>query len=116
VPLHFTAFHPDWKMTDVPATPASTLRRSRGIALANGLRHVYTGNVRDLEGGRTCCTACGHELIARDGYRILRYRVTDDGRCPHCAHALAGRFERYTGSFGARRIPVRIARAEVPTP
>jgi pyruvate formate lyase activating enzyme len=109
VPLHFTAFHPDWKMTDVGPTPASTLQRARRIALRNGLLHVYTGNVHDLEGGVTSCTACGTELIARDRYRILRYRVDDGGRCPRCGHALAGRFARYAGSFGARRIPVRIA-------
>jgi pyruvate formate lyase activating enzyme len=113
VPLHFTAFHPDWKMTDVPPTPAATLRKARAIALRNGLSHVYTGNVRDLEGGRTQCTGCGSELIARDGYRILRYRVDDDGRCPDCGTALAGRFAAFTGSFGSRRIPVRIA-SEVP--
>ena len=110
VPLHFTAFHPDWKMMDVEATPAATLRRARRIGLDNGLRHVYTGNVHDLDGGRTTCTHCGELVIARDGYRITRYALTDDGRCPRCAHALAGRFGRYGGSFGSRRIPVRIAR------
>ena len=110
VPLHFTAFHPDWKMTDVPPTPVSTVRRARDIALRNGLRHVYTGNVRDPEGGRTACTHCGTTLIARDGYRVLAYRLTDDGRCMACGHALAGRFTRYGGSFGSRRIPVRLSR------
>jgi pyruvate formate lyase activating enzyme len=109
VPLHFTAFHPDWKMTDVPATPASTLRRARAIALRNGLAHVYTGNVRDPDGGITRCTDCGHELIARDGYRILRYALADDGRCPACGTRLAGRFARFAGSFGNRRMPLRIA-------
>jgi pyruvate formate lyase activating enzyme len=112
VPLHFTAFHPDWKMMDVPPTPVATLKRSRDIGLANGLRHVYTGNVHHLEGGRTCCTGCSRELIARDGYRILRYALDDQGRCPGCGHSLAGRFAPYQGSFGSRRIPVRLARAE----
>ncbi|HVE51043.1 MAG TPA: AmmeMemoRadiSam system radical SAM enzyme [Casimicrobiaceae bacterium] len=111
VPLHFTAFHPDWKMSDVPPTPVSTLKGARRIALDNGLRHVYTGNVHDLEGGKMSCTRCGHALIERDTYRILAYRLDDDGCCPKCAQPLAGRFARYTGSFGARRIPVRIARA-----
>jgi pyruvate formate lyase activating enzyme len=71
VPLHFTAFHPDWKMTDVPATPLSTVRRAREIAMQAGLQHVYTGNVSDPQGGRTHCTKCGTTLIARDGYRII---------------------------------------------
>jgi pyruvate formate lyase activating enzyme len=110
VPLHFTAFHPDWKMTDVPATPLSTVRRAREIAMQTGLQHVYTGNVSDPQGGRTHCTKCGATLIARDGYRIIDYRLTDAGECKNCGHALAGRFERYQGSFGSRRIPVRLAR------
>jgi pyruvate formate lyase activating enzyme len=110
VPLHFTAFHPDWKMTDIAATPIATLRRAREIALRNGLRHVYTGNVHDPEGGRTSCTRCGTTLIARDGYRIVEYRLTDDGTCNACGQALAGRFGRYHGSFGSRRIPVRLSR------
>ena len=110
VPLHFTAFHPDWKMTDVPATPVSTVRRAREIGLRNGLRHVYTGNVHDPEGGRTQCTGCAATLIARDGYRIVDYRVTDDGRCGTCGRRLAGRFQPYAGSFGSRRIPVRLQR------
>ena len=110
VPLHFTAFHPDWKMTDVPATPVSTVRRAREIALRNGLRHVYTGNVHDPQGGRTSCVQCGATVIAREGYRIVDYRLTDTGDCAACGHALAGRFERYRGSFGSRRIPVRLAR------
>jgi pyruvate formate lyase activating enzyme len=110
VPLHFTAFHPDYKMEDVPPTPAATLTRARRIAQQEGLQHVYTGNVHDTEGGTTFCTRCQAALIVRDWHRILRYDVTDDGRCPHCAAALAGRFEPYAGSFGARRIPVRLAR------
>ena len=110
VPLHFTAFHPDWKMTDVPHTPVSTLKRARAIALRNGLHHVYTGNVHDLEGGITACSRCGTALIERDGYRIMRYALARDGSCPRCGHALAGRFGEYRGSFGARRIPVRLAR------
>jgi len=110
VPLHFTAFHPDYKLDDVPATPASTLMRARRIAHEEGLQHVYTGNVHDTEGGTTFCPQCHAALIVRDWHRILRYEVTDDGRCPHCMAALAGRFERFEGSFGSRRIPVRLAR------
>jgi pyruvate formate lyase activating enzyme len=110
VPLHFTAFHPDWKMMDVPHTPVATVKRARAIGLRNGLRHVYTGNVHDPEGGKTLCTACGSALIERDGYRILRYRVTREGHCERCGHALAGVFTEYRGTFGPRRIPVRLAR------
>jgi pyruvate formate lyase activating enzyme len=111
VPLHFSAFHPDWKMTDIPATPAATLTRARRIALGHGLRYVYTGNVHDTEGGSTYCPGCGGAVIGRDWYKILDYRVTDDGRCRACGHALAGRYEHFTTSFGSRRIPVRLAPA-----
>jgi pyruvate formate lyase activating enzyme len=110
VPLHFTAFHPDYKLDDVPATPGATLLRARRIAQEEGLQHVYTGNVHDTEGGTTFCPQCHAALIVRDWHRILHYEVTDDGRCPHCTAPLAGRFEHYEGSFGARRIPVRLAR------
>jgi pyruvate formate lyase activating enzyme len=111
VPLHFTAFHPDYKLDDVPATPSATLMRARRIAQEEGLQHVYTGNVHDTEGGTTFCPQCHAALIVRDWHRILRYEVTDDGRCPHCTAPLAGRFGPYEGSFGSRRIPVRLARS-----
>jgi pyruvate formate lyase activating enzyme len=112
VPLHFTAFHPDFKMTDIAPTPAATLKRSRGIALEEGLRYVYTGNVHDREGGTTFCPSCHAALIVRDWHRIERYTLTAEGRCPSCATPLAGRFERFERArqFGRRRIPVAIAR------
>jgi pyruvate formate lyase activating enzyme len=109
VPLHFTAFHPDYRMEEVAPTPASTLRLARRVAMDNGLRHVYTGNVHDREGGTTVCTGCGAPLIVRDWHAILDYALTDDGACRHCATPVAGRFGRYQPSFGRRRIPVRIA-------
>ena len=109
VPLHFTAFHPDYKMTDVPATPLATLQRARGIALANGLQHVYTGNVHDREGGTTFCGGCGEALIERDWHAVGRYELDAGGACPHCATPLAGRFMNAAGGFGRRRIPVRVA-------
>ncbi|HUJ87048.1 MAG TPA: AmmeMemoRadiSam system radical SAM enzyme [Burkholderiales bacterium] len=109
VPLHFTAFHPDWKMRDVPATPAATLRRARETALRAGLRYVYTGNVHDEEGGSTCCPACGEAVIARDWYEIRAYHLTDEGACGFCGHRLAGRYGKFGKPFGARRIPVRLA-------
>jgi pyruvate formate lyase activating enzyme len=108
VPLHFTAFHPDYKLTDIPATPAATLTRAREIALAEGLHYVYTGNVHDAAGGSTYCPGCRETLIVRDWYRIENCKVTADGHCPGCGQAIAGRFEAYSGQFGRRRIPVAI--------
>ncbi len=109
VPLHFTAFHPDWKLRDLPATPPATLTRARRIALDAGLRYVYTGNVHDRAGGTTFCPGCRAALIERDGYAIRRYALSGDGRCPHCQTALAGRFGGFARSFGAQRIPVRLS-------
>jgi len=110
VPVHFTAFHPDYKMTDVPPTPPSTLRRARAIAREQGLDHVYTGNVHDLEGGTTFCTGCGAALIRRDWYDIVEYRLDAGGACPHCATPLAGRYSAVAEGFGRHRVPVRLAR------
>lgn len=109
VPLHFTAFHPDYKMNDLAATPSATLTRARRIALETGLHHVYTGNVHDREGGTTFCPGCQAPLIVRDWYRIENYRLTADGHCPDCHTRVAGRYTEYTRAFGQRRIPVRIA-------
>src|SRR5262249_40025772 len=106
----FTAFHPDHRMTDVPATPSTTLRRARSIALAEGLRYVYTGNVHDTEGGTTYCPGCRKPLIVRDWYAIRHHRVTSDGRCPDCGAAVAGRHEKFGRAFGPRRVPVAIHR------
>ena len=112
VPLHFTAFHPDFKMTDLPPTPGATLTRMRRIALDEGLNYVYTGNVHDAEGGTTFCPKCRAALIVRDWYRIESYRLTDDGKCPECSTQIPGRFERFDAKrqFGRRRIPVAIGR------
>ena len=109
VPLHFTAFHPDFKLIDAPATPPETLFEARHIAQSEGLNYVYTGNVRDPDGGTTHCPSCGKPLIVRDWHRILKYEVTEDGHCPHCQAAIAGRFEKFEGAFGQRRIPIRLS-------
>ena len=109
VPLHFSAFHPDWKMRDVPATPAATLARAREIGRLAGLRHVYTGNVHDEEGGSTYCPSCENAVIVRDWYEIRGYHLTDDGACMHCGAQLAGRFQKFGKPFGSRRIPVRLS-------
>jgi pyruvate formate lyase activating enzyme len=108
VPLHFSAFHPDYKMIDIPATPAQTLSRARAIALQAGLHYVYTGNVHDTDGGTTYCPSCRAPLIVRDWYRIDDYRLTPDGHCPDCQTKVAGHFEKFTRQFGNRRIPIAI--------
>jgi pyruvate formate lyase activating enzyme len=109
VPLHFTAFHPDWKMLEKDRTPAATLTRSRAIALKNGLRYVYTGNVHDAEGGTTKCHACGAKLIVRDWYRLLDWRLTDDGRCRDCGAQCPGVFDGPPGTWGAKRQAVELS-------
>ncbi len=106
VPLHFSAFHPDYKMPDVPATPPATLVRARKLALQAGLHHVYTGNVHNIEGDTTFCHHCQAPLIVRDWYQINQYRLTPGGSCPDCGTALVGRFDAQAGHFGRRRIPI----------
>ena len=108
VPLHFTAFHPDYKMLDIAHTPASTLSRARKIALAEGLHYVYTGNVHDREGGTTFCPGCAKPVIVRDWYEILDYSLTPDGRCKHCSTRLPGRYDTFERPWGRKRVPVRI--------
>lgn len=110
VPLHFTAFHPDFKLDDVPATPLATVQRARQLALDAGLKHVYTGNVHDPKGGTTSCAACGEPLIVRDWYEIGEYHLNADGTCPHCGSTLAGRFRAFSAPFGSHRVPVAIHR------
>jgi pyruvate formate lyase activating enzyme len=110
VPVHFTAFHPDYKLLDRPPTPPATLTRARSIALTNGLHYAYTGNVHDRNGGSTFCPGCGALVVERDWYRLGRYRLTDDGRCESCGRGLAGVFAGAPGDWGPRRLPVRLAR------
>ncbi len=109
VPWHFTAFHPDYRMLDRPNTPAATLTRARAIARGYGLRHVYTGNVSDEEGGSTYCHACGARLIGRDRYRLTGWTLDAGGRCARCGTACPGVFDPLPGRWGARRLPVRLA-------
>ena len=109
VPLHFTAFHPDWKMRDKPRTPPATLTRAREIAIAKGLRFVYTGNVHDQRGGTTHCHHCKSPLIVRDWYVLHGWNLTDDGRCRACGTPCAGVFDGPPGTWGAKRQPVRLA-------
>jgi pyruvate formate lyase activating enzyme len=109
VPLHFTAFHPDFRMRDKPPTPPATLTRARSIARANGLKYVYTGNVHDGDGGSTWCPDCGQRLIERDWYVLGEWNLTADGRCQACGASIPGRFEHRPGNWGARRTPVRLS-------
>jgi pyruvate formate lyase activating enzyme len=109
VPLHFTAFHPDYKMTDLPRTPPPTLTRAREIALGEGLRYVYTGNVHDEAGQSTLCPGCGAVAIGRDWYQLTAWNLDGAGRCRSCGTAIPGVYEGRPGTWGARRRPVRLA-------
>lgn len=106
--LHFSAFHADWKMRDVPGTPAATLARARQIAKSAGLRHVYTGNIRDEAGQSTYCHACGACVIGRDWYEITSWALDDSGCCRNCGARRPGVFEESHGAWGARRMPIEL--------
>ena len=108
VPLHFSAFHPDWRMRDHAPTPPATLARARAIAMGRGLRHVYTGNVHDPAGGSTWCHGCGALLIERDWYQLGRWGLDAAGRCKQCGTAAAGVFEPTPGTWGRKRQPVAL--------
>jgi pyruvate formate lyase activating enzyme len=108
VPTHFTAFHPDFRMLDRPHTPPATLTRARRIAIQNGLRYAYTGNVHDHTGSSTYCPVCGHILIGRDWYLLSDWNLTDEGCCRNCGTALPGVFESRPGDWGLQRVPVRL--------
>lgn len=108
VPMHFTAFHPDYRMLDRPATPPATLTKARNIAMRNGVRYAYTGNVMDVEGGSTYCHNCGHMLIGRRGYEITKWNLSDHATCRKCNRQCAGIFGPHAGNWGARRMPVRL--------
>ncbi|MFQ5983355.1 MAG: AmmeMemoRadiSam system radical SAM enzyme [Woeseiaceae bacterium] len=112
VPIHFTAFHPDWKMMDKPRTPMGTLTKAREIAMKNGLRYVYTGNVHDFAGESTYCHNCHEILIGRDWYELSTWNLTthdDSAECRKCGAEVAGVFDGAPGHWGANRLPVRIA-------
>ncbi len=108
VPLHFSAFHPDWKMRDKPRTPHATLRMARRIALETGLRYVYLGNVHDADADSTYCHGCGKLIIGRDWYQLEAWSLSDDGRCRDCGTACAGVFDGPPGAWGRKRLPVRL--------
>ncbi len=110
VPLHFSAFHPDWKMADRSPTPPATLTRARRIAMRNGLHYVYTGNVHDPAGGSTWCHGCGALLMERDWYELGRWGLTPEGCCAKCGTKIPGVFAAVPGSWGAQRMPVSLHR------
>ena len=108
VPMHFSAFHPDWKMMNVPSTPKETLVRAREIAMENGVHYAYTGNVHNAAGDSTYCHHCGELLIGRDWYVLSDWKLTADGKCTACGTPCAGVFEAGHGNWGARRQPVQL--------
>jgi pyruvate formate lyase activating enzyme len=116
VPLHFTAFHPDWKMMDKSHTPPATLTRARDIAIRNGLRYVYTGNVHDTAGSSTYCPGCGTRVIERDWYVLGEWQLDDAGHCQQCGTQIPGIFNGAPGTWGAKRMPVRLAVTARPAP
>jgi len=113
VPVHFTAFHPDYKMLDTPPTPPATLRRARAIAMANGIRYAYTGNIHDPDGQITRCAGCRAVLIERDWYDLGRWGLDAEGDCSVCGRPLPGVFEARPGTWGRRRLPVRLRNQDV---
>ena len=108
VPIHFSAFHPDWKMMDVPHTPPSTLTRARDIAIKNGVRYAYVGNVHNPDADSTWCYHCGEKLIGRDWYVLSDWNITEEGNCTFCQTPVPGVFEEKPGNWGARRQAVRL--------
>ena len=101
--MHFTAFHPDWKMRDKRRTPAATLTRARQIAIDNGLHYAFTGNVHDSKGSSTWCHGCGNLLIERDWYVLGRWGLDANSCCANCGEKLPGHFLAKAGNFGAQR-------------
>ena len=109
VPLHFSAFHPDWKMCDIPNTPPDTLIRARTIAHDHGLRYVYLGNIHSHEGSSTYCHGCGEILIGRDWYKLSDWELSEDARCKKCGMPCPGLFDAKPGTWGRKRQPVRLS-------
>jgi len=108
VPLHFSAFHPDYKMLDKPDTPSEILLRARRIAMEYGLRYVYLGNIHNYKGSSTYCHNCGQIIIGRNWYELSDWNVDDTGRCTQCGTACAGRFNGPAGNWGRKRLPIKI--------
>ena len=108
VPMHFTAFHPDYRMLDKERTPHETLCRARQIAMKNDVKYAYVGNVYDLGRQSTYCPSCGERVIARDWHELSDWRLGVDGNCLNCGNEIAGVFEPQPGSWGRKRLPVEL--------
>lgn len=109
VPLHFSAFHPDFRMRDIPSTPKSTILNAVNIARSAGVHHVYGGNIHNADSDTTYCTSCGTALIERDWYEINGWSLNDDGACNTCGTPCAGVFDGAQGDWGRKRQPVRLS-------
>lgn len=108
VPIHFTAFHPDFKMLNKPRTPPETLLKAREIALKNGVRYAYVGNIFDSAHESTYCPNCHSLLLERNWYQLGRYQLNSQGLCPGCGYKVAGLWEDRVGRFGSMRIPLKM--------
>ena len=115
VPVHFTAFHPDFRMKDIPSTSHETLIAAYDLARGAGLDYVYIGNVHDVTRQSTYCASCERLLIERDWHQLGRYRLSDN-RCAHCNATIPGVFESTPGTWGRRRQPIQIQQTESTTP
>ena len=109
VPMHFTAYHPAFKILDIPSTPGETLTQARDIAQKNGVRYAYTGNVHDKKGESTYCHHCSQILIGRNWYELSEWNLSDEGKCINCGSVCSGIFESSPGTWGAKRQPVRMS-------
>jgi len=109
VPMHFSAFHPDYKMMDIASTPLTTLQRARDIAMKNGVRYAYIGNAHDKDGDSTYCHSCGNRVIERDWYELGDWQLDSRGCCKQCGTRCAGVFEEGHGDWGAKRLPIKLA-------
>ncbi len=108
VPMHFSAFHPDHRMPDVPATPQETLLRAREIARETGVNHVYVGNTHNLAADSSYCSGCGELLIGRDWYQLSEWNLSPEGLCLSCGTPFPGVINGPPGDWGRRRQPVKI--------
>ena len=108
VPWHFSAFHPDYRMRDKDPTSKASLRRAREIAKEHGIRYVYTGNVDDEEGHSTYCHSCHQRLIGRNWYQLSEWNLDSRGCCNNCGEMCPGLFESEPGTWGAKRLAVRM--------
>jgi len=108
IPLHFSAFHPDFKMLDKSATSLACLLKARNIALSYGMNFVYCGNVHDKNSDSTYCPQCKKIVIERDWYQLGYYQLGDNGHCLHCGTLIPGRFDGPKQNFGRQRIPIKV--------